>query len=415
MIASPALGSALELLSHQVTVRDAIAQGQFHIMSLAPVRVALGPRWARNEGLVEDFVIRSFRRVAAADDMIVRVNDADFVLIQPSRSSMSALSLVASLTRQALSHFLGEARPENIEISIIQQISASGIDALKVTQEQLDAAERAEKPAKANASASPPWEVFGVRREPRKIVTFKRPEGGDLEALHYCEPIWNAANNVVVAFRLRTLTFYRPKTNIRELVSPSDLTARTHAVIAQQGLRYAREVLQEPENNGVALSVPISLDAFAHSASRIAIAGELRAISVDIRRRLLLELADVPHHVLLARVAEAAAQIRPFARRVTVRLPALAPNYTDWERTGADGLVIDLKEWVAQGRVHARLANLVRYTRRAGMFAAVDGAHDLQMAALAQASGVAEIAGDCIVQAFGGAMGPRALRLEDLQ
>lgn len=83
MIGPPPLGSALELLSREETVRDAIARGQFHIMSLAPVRAALGERWSRNEGLVEDFVVRSFRRIADADDMIVRVNDADFVLIQP--------------------------------------------------------------------------------------------------------------------------------------------------------------------------------------------------------------------------------------------------------------------------------------------------------------------------------------------
>lgn len=327
---------------------------------------------------------------------------------------MSALSLAATLTRQALSHFLGEVRPENIEISVIQQVDAGGIEALRVTQEQLEAAERAEMPAEPAENESPPWEAFGVKRPPRKIVTFKRPEGGSLDALYYCEPIWNAARGMVVAFQLRTLTFYRPRPNFRELVSPGDLTARTHAVIAQHCLRYAREVLEGPENSSIALSVPIALDAFAHSASRIAIASELKAIGEDVRRRLLVELVDVPRDVPVARVEEAVAQIRAFARRVTVRLPALAPNYTDWERTGADGLVVGLEEWVAHGRVQTRLANLVRYTRRAGIFAAVDGVRDPRMAVLAQGAGVAEISGDCVVQAFGEAMRPRAFHLEDL-
>lgn len=407
-------GSALELLSREVVVRDAVARGQFHVVSLAPVRAALGDRWSRNEGLVEDFVMRSFRRMADADDVIVRVNDADFVLIQPGRSSLSALSLAARLTRQALSHFLGAVRPENIEISVIQQVDAGGIQAQRVTQEQIEAAELSVDPAEAAENDSPPWEAFGVTRPPRKIVTIRRPEGSDLESLYYCEPIWNAARGVVVAFQLRVLTFHRTEAEVRELVSPNDLTARTHAVIAQRCLRYVRELLEKPEYAHVAISAPIALDAFAHSASRIAIAGDLKAISEELRRRLFIELSDVPRDVLVARVEEAIAQIKAYARRVTVRLPALAPNYTDWERTGADGLVVDLEEWLAQGRVHARLAHLVRYTGRAAIFAAVSGVRDPQMAALAHAAGVAEISGDCIVRAFGERVEARAFRLEDL-
>lgn len=407
-------GNVLELLSREDVVRDAIARGQFHVVSLAPVRAALGDRWSRNEGLVEDFVMRSFRRVAEADDVIVRVNDADFILIQPSRSPMAALSLAARLTRQALSHFLGAVRPENIEISVIEQVGAGGIQAQRVTQEQIEAAERSDGPVEAAENESPPWEAFGVTRPPRKIVTIRRPEGGDLESLYYCEPIWNAARGVVVAFQLRVLTFQRTGAEGRALVSPDDLTARTHAVIAQRCLRYVRELLEKPEYGSIAISAPIALDAFAHSASRIAIAGDLKAIGEGFRRRLFIELSDVPQDVSVARVEEAVAQIKAFSRRVTVRLPVLAPNYTDWERTGADGLVVGLEEWLAQGRVHTRLANLVRYTARAGIFAAVDGVRDPHMAALAQAAGVGEISGDCIVRAFGEAVEPRAFHLEDL-
>lgn len=415
MTSSPLSGSALDLLSREETVREAIAQGQFHIMSLAPVRAALGARWARNEGLVEDFVLRSFSRQAGPDDVIVRVNDADFVLIQPSRSSMSALSRTARLTRRALSHFLGTVRPENIEISVIQQVMSGRIEAQRVTQEQLDAAERAEPAPVTVEDDSPPWEAFGVRRAPRKVVTFKRPEGGDLEALYYCEPIWNAAHGVVVAFHLRTETFYRPRPDLRQRVSPGDLTARTHAVIAQGRLRYARELLEQPQNRGIALSTPIALDAFAHSASRIAVVRELKSISDEsIRRRLFIEVADAPRDVPAARVEEAVAQLKGLARRVTVRLPDLDANYTDWDRMGADGLVVSLDAWSAEGSAQSRLQTLVRYTRRAGLFAAVDGVREPAMAVLAQSSGVAEIAGTLVAQAFGESLGPRPFYLDDL-
>lgn len=417
MIDQPLSGGALDLLSRAAAVREAIAQGQFHIISLAPVRRALGVRWVRHEGLVEDFVLRSFRRTAGEDDVILRLNDADFVVVQPSRSPMEALNRVALLTRQTLSHFLGEVRPENIEISIIDQVLPDRIEARRVTQVQLEEAAGAEVVVLGDGDASPPWEPFGDKRSPRKVVTFKRPEGGDLEALYYCEPIWNAARGVVACFYLRTTTFHLRAPGIRELVIPGDLTARTHAVIAQRRLRYARELLAQPAFHDIALTVPIALDVFAHSASRITVAQKLKKLTADeaIRRRLSIELVDVPRHVPVARVTEATAQVKAFARRVSVRLPMLSGRLTDWERTGADGLVVSLDGWSMEGSLRSRLVGLVDHARRAGgVFAAADGIRDPEMAGMAQAAGLSELAGDAVAQAFGDIMAPRAFRLEDL-
>lgn len=87
-----------DLLRH-AGASGAAERGQVHIVSMAAIREAVGSKWPRHEPLVEDFVIRSFKRAARDDDFIVRVNEADFVLIQPSRPPMAALNRASQLMR----------------------------------------------------------------------------------------------------------------------------------------------------------------------------------------------------------------------------------------------------------------------------------------------------------------------------
>ncbi|WP_297803627.1 hypothetical protein [uncultured Brevundimonas sp.] len=70
--------------------------------------------------------------------------------------------------------------------------------------------------------------------------------------------------------------------------------------------------------------MPLSLDAFAHSSSRIAIVNKLQRLAENstTNGRLFIELSDLPCSVSSTRVAETVAQIRGYVRRVTVRLPS---------------------------------------------------------------------------------------------
>ncbi|WP_297803629.1 hypothetical protein [uncultured Brevundimonas sp.] len=209
-------GNAQALLANESAVREGIRNGQCHIISLAPVREALGERWSKNEVLVEDFVLRTFRRGADSDDLIIKLNAVDYMVIQPSRSAMSALSRVTLLTRMTLNHFLGQARTEYIRVSFIEEATPGLITARRASTEQMlratrDAA-REQDPTNIVSLAqalqeSPPWEPFGTKAKPRKVVIYKRPDSSELEATYYCEPIWNAAREAVGIFQFKTETF----------------------------------------------------------------------------------------------------------------------------------------------------------------------------------------------------------------
>lgn len=63
--------------------------------------------------------MRAFGRNASEAGLAVRVNDTDFLLIQPGRTPMGALSRSAVVLRETLTHFFGAAEAENIHISLI--------------------------------------------------------------------------------------------------------------------------------------------------------------------------------------------------------------------------------------------------------------------------------------------------------
>lgn len=81
--------------------------------------------------------MRAFGRNASEAGLAVRVNDTDFLLIQPGRTPMGALSRSAVVLRETLTHFFGAAEAENIHISLIGD---GGLEAPPVTGGQLASA-----------------------------------------------------------------------------------------------------------------------------------------------------------------------------------------------------------------------------------------------------------------------------------
>ena len=202
----------------------------------------------------------------------------------------------------------------------------------------------------------------------------------------------------------------------RAVVSQDDLTARTHGIIATRRLLHARELLSALPDSQLAFCVPLSLDAFAHSSSRIAIMHKLRRLSDNPHTsgRLFVEIADLPCNVSVSRVAEAVAQVKGFVRRVSVRLPADCRHGPDWTQAGADGLILPVDHPLPDHQLRQQLQALHQQARRCGAFAAVDGLSTPAAVVLAHACGAHEIGGDQITHAFGSRCETRALPFTEI-
>jgi hypothetical protein len=399
--------SITDMLRHS-GADEAARRGQVQLVSVAAIRETVGDRWARHQPLVEDFVTRAFTRNAIEDDLIVRVNDTDFLLVQPSRTSMGALSRSSVLLRETLTFFLGAAEAENIHISVVDRIGDDGLEATRVTGDQLEtaAAER-EGDLTHSRDGSAPWERFGVARPPRKMAAIKRPGQGDIQAMFYLDPVWHVAREAVVSFVVRTVAVQHSSGGDVEPVDVAGLTPGAAAALDIQRLIFIGELMGDGDRPGPAIVIhaPISMNALSYSGARTAVLGELRRlVTGDRRDRLIVELLHVPEGLPESRLSEAIAQVRPYARAVLVRAPSFSAEVGVWSRCGAIGVIheVELPDLPSSEKAMlAALPGAIERARQAGLLAGLYGVQSGSVALAAWSAGFSHLSGDHITGRVG--------------
>lgn len=398
--------SITDMLRHSGADEAALA-GQVQLVSVAAIRETVGDRWARHQPLVEDFVTRAFQRNASEDDLIVRVNDTDFLLIQPSRTPMGALSRSSVLLRETLTFFLGAAEAENIHISVVDRIGDAGLEATRVTGDQLEAA-AAERTADLvhSRDGSAPWERFGVARPPHKMVAVKRPGQADMQLMFHLDPVWHVAREAVVSFVVRTVAVQRTPGGEVAPVDVTELTPGASAALTIQRLIFIDELLgDDPSGPAFAVHCPISLIALSYSGARTAVLGELRRLVHGGRReRLIIELIHLPEGLPESRLSEAIAQLRPYARAVVARAPSLATDVSLWARCGARAVVHEAPSGGPDSSENVLLAALpgaAERARQAGLMVGLYGVRSGSIALAAWSAGFSHLSGDHITGRVG--------------
>lgn len=397
--------SVAELLRHAGAF-SAADRGQVHVISVAAIREAVGERWKRHEALVEDFVIRSFRRGARDDDFIVRVNDADFILIQPSRTSMASLSRASQLMRETLSFFLGAAKNEHINIAVVDSLSGGDVVATRVGDDELQrASDERNAGLTESEDGSPPWERFGVSRPPRKVVTIRRPHGGDIQAVFYLDPVWNVARGAVASFVAQTVAVQTGVDGELEGIDETTMTPSSHAALAGQRIRFLRELLtggQDGEHPAIAVHLPISFNCLSHSSPRTTLLSELKKLSAEgWHSRSFVEITDVPAALPHVRLTEIVTQLRPFVRGVFVRAPDGPVDLRNWARCGAIGMIATAQHGLSERDQIARIAKFAAQSDDIGVVAGFYGVKTRSLAVAAWSAGVTLLSGDFFGEKFG--------------
>lgn len=404
--------SVLEVL-RDAGAAQAAERGQVHVISVEAIRDAVGARWTRHQDLVEDFVIRSFKRTAREDDFIVRVNEADFILIQPGRAAMSALSRASQLMRETLSYFLGEVKAENVRISIVDRLQGESLEGTAVSEDHLElaAAERTRDLAAAD-DGSPPWERFGVNSGIRKTVLIERPNAASLRVLLYLEPVWNVRQGAVAAFRIRSVVLHEASCGEFLPTEPRELTPRCELTLALRRLAFAEEVWTDCGGTPPALHLPVSFGGLTHSAVRTGLVSHLTRLRArDPQRLLLLELTDLPQGLPATSLAALVAQLKPFVRGVLACTDDPA-DIARWRQAGLCGVVWQSPEGAtADAR---QLAGFAEAARGARMAAAYGDVHSHSQFMQAWAQGFSHLSGELISRTVGELVVPQRFEACDL-
>lgn len=391
---------------------QAAERGQVHVISVAAIRDAVGARWTRHQDLVEDFVLRAFKRAARDDDFIVRVNDADFILIQPGRPAVGALSRASQLMRETLGYFLGAVKAEDVRIAIVDRLHGDAVEATAVSIDQLDrAADEHPRDLRDSLDGSAPWERFGVASPVRKTSLIEPPNAANLRALFYLEPVWNVRQGAVAAFRIRSVVLQEAADGELLPTEPEDLTPRSQLELALQRVAFAAEVWDDSPGTPPALHLPVAFHGLTHSSARTAFIARLAGLKEASRQRLMiLELTDVPTGLPPLILSGLITQLKPFCRGLLAQAEELG-DIGRWRDTGLCGVVHLSGE---TGQALYPLKRFAMAARDFGLAAAYYdvGSHSRFMQTWA--AGFSHLSGDLISRTFGEPVVPQRFDARDL-
>jgi hypothetical protein len=392
-------------------VAPAIAAGGVTVISVEAIRDRSGDKWPRKREQVASFVERAFGRFAQPGDLLVSLNDAEFVSVQPSVSRTTSLSISANILKETLAFFLGAAAREDLRLF---QVTAFVNGALEVQPLDaggiLDGAEP--EPLRTKASSTPPAEdlVWTAGRTWR----LTSPPNLTLDLEVTPEPTWNVGARVVASFLLRPTMYLAVGDAPPEPADGWDLPPVLAGEAAMNGVDYAAELIGK-SGVKVALHAPLPLKAVTYSTSRFRLLNALRDLDREVRRYLILEITDLAEGLPHSRLTEVVSMLAPYCRAVLARSPSENADPRIWRGCGLSGVGLDCRHLEATDRgAQQRLAIFARRAAEASLSCIGYGLPTSSLMLAAWASGFTHLGGPPLSDEVGRPRGIVRLQPTDL-
>jgi hypothetical protein len=321
--------SAMELLK---ATGPAIASGAVNLISVEAIREHSGERWARKREQVEDFVARAFQRHAGPHDMIVALNDVEFLTVQPDAGRTIALNLSGAVLRETLTYFLGTAARKDFKVFIVTSFQDDKLGVVDADPALFEG-----DVPHDGAGAESPADLDPFRRSIPLITA--AGQAAELELA--LEPVWNVQAQVVTSILVRHRLSVEDHGR-RHAVGAEEGGSNLWGEAAQQILAFSTELLTRKEDGVlIGLHVPVPFEALSSSGWRYRVLGALKGLSAEVRRFMLLEIIDAPDGLPQSRMTELVAALAPFGRAVLARAPSESANMASWRRCGLAGVTLD--------------------------------------------------------------------------
>ena len=329
-------------------VQPAIAAGSVNILSVDAIRRASGDRWPRKREQVEHFIERTFGRLTQPGDMVIGLNDTEFVTVQPGVGCSAALSVSAKVLKESLAFFLGKAAIEDLQLFQVTSFVGGAFTLERAAAAELGQVMEPGRYDGADATA----EVAGGGRRPAappandlewrvgRSVRLVSPPDLDLDLQMAPEPTWNVAARVVASYLLRPTISLGSAGKAPREVRTADLSPNMAGEAAVAMLAYAADIIARRQAV-VALHAPIALAAVTYSASRYRVLNALRDLQPEVRRLLILDLVDLTEGLPQSRLEEVVSVLAPCCRTVLARAPSETADVRVWRRCGLSGVTLD--------------------------------------------------------------------------
>ena len=324
----PATANATARVLRALAAAGPVADQNLNVVSIDDIRSSLGDRWPSKRDQVwrqvEHFLHRQFR----PEDVVLRLDEASVLIVQPGRSRLTAETLAIRAASELTRYFLGDAPFADV---LVHRVDGIQDDALRCSP-----VPRAARQAALMSGDRARWASGPVSRTP--ILTRLERELSievNLAPLLALQSPASAPGRGSLGHLARVA--------VRDAVSGGLLSPDERSTLQSSDLAHAdltafraavthRRALAEAP---LPLIVPISHHTLGHASLRYDLLQDLRGLSPGERSNLICEVMDLEAGVPESRIAEIAAIARPHCRGLICRMELTLENAQKLKRVGA--------------------------------------------------------------------------------
>jgi hypothetical protein len=349
--------AAIDVLLSRVGDTNLVAKGAVFVLGFDAIRERSGGRWAMRQDSVREFIERQFQKYFPPTDHLMRLDDVNFLVVQPSESGFGAQTRALKLLGEVLKFFLGAGAGRDVKLSRVTRIGPEGVETTQVEVSEADLSRLETLDWNALSSAGGGTEAATHARGGSfeaagpvlsTIETDRKDNGtalrgdGDYEAMFRIEPIWSIKQRAVVSYRLRPSIF--------ELQGDQMVAAETANITARDLVRLDLIVLAESarvfHDNGAdtrfVLHVPIHHASLGTAASRQLVLAALERLQPVASSSIVVVLTGLESGAPNSQIVALTSALARRCRAVLALAPDLDCRVDRWRDAGLAGVVVDL-------------------------------------------------------------------------
>ncbi|HEX8661543.1 MAG TPA: hypothetical protein VF686_06725, partial [Brevundimonas sp.] len=123
-----------------------LEEGRINLIGLDAIAERLGDKWAGRQEQIYDHVERTLTRHLEGGGFFQRVSPTDYLVVQPALAKFSGQVSCLLYLRELLTHFLGGAAPDAVDVLEVTSLSAGRILAAEIDRAHAVKAAKTEPP-----------------------------------------------------------------------------------------------------------------------------------------------------------------------------------------------------------------------------------------------------------------------------
>jgi hypothetical protein len=330
-----------------------VSQGQALLVSLVPVKAALGQKWDTRREQIYESVERHIRKHLSPTDICERASETHFLVATPDRPGVVGQALCYRALKDVLTYFLGRVDSANLQVSLVTSLSADGVEVQDLSTAEL---EKADAEITHVASAHSPATLAGGSGASWPLRT---GDGQDLRVSFGVDPVMDLKAWAMAGHRIES-RIVNQRTEValtgaqRRGLLPRDFEAIDLAALERGMSRLTgADIPDRPK-----LIIQMSFASLSNSRARSTLLAHARQVQGVMRHAAICELVDVEAGIPASRLMEVGAMMRGFFRRVWVQVQPIRILIEAAEGARSSGLTVraadlgETPEEIAKGMRH---------------------------------------------------------------